>query len=128
MRKPVASLLLLSFCVGGCKENLSADQSTPQSVAEIMFASARTGKYDILKNLCSSDIDTDSDSKKVCEVSGDAALQQNFSEYFTKGKIIGEPTIDGNKAVVKILFGPDGNREESLNLVKKDGKWFLASF
>jgi len=117
-------ILLFAACKGGTK----SDQTTPRGVAEIIFSSAKSGEYAPLKDLCNSTLDTDGDSKKVCEVASDAEMQKTFKEYFSTGKVNGEPTIEGDKAAVKILFGPDGTKEETLNMEKKDGKWYLTSF
>jgi len=120
----IAALLLFSSCKG----KGGSDQSTPQGVAEIMFKSASSGDFSKLEMLCNDALDTDGDSKKVCEVTKDKELQKTFAEYFSKGKVNGEPTIEGDKAAVKIFFGPDGTKEETLNMVKKDDKWYLVSF
>ena len=128
MKKTFLYLSAALLFFASCKGKSSANQSTPQGVAEMMFNSAKTGEFATLKSLCNEAIDTDGDSKKVCEVATDTEFQKSYVEYFSKGKVNGEPTIDGDKAAVKIFFGPDGTKEETLNMVKKDDKWFLVSF
>ncbi|MEO7308869.1 MAG: hypothetical protein ABIX01_00615 [Chitinophagaceae bacterium] len=118
-----ASLLFAS-----CKGKSGGDQSTPEGVAEIIFNSARTGEFAPLKSLCNDAVDTDGDSKKVCEVATDKESQKQFVEYFSRGKVNGVASVEGDKAAVKIFFGPEGTKEETLNMVKKDDKWYLASF
>jgi len=54
--------------------------------------------------------------------------KEPFATFFSKGKINGNATIEGDKAQVPILFGPDGTKDETMNLVKKDNKWYLQSF
>jgi hypothetical protein len=121
----VASLLI--SCKGGSGSGDS--QSTPAGVANMIFNAAKSGDYSKLKNLCDASLEPDTDSKKVCEVpDGDEKLKTSFKEYFSKGKVVGEATIEGDDAKVNILFGPDGTKEETFNMKKKDGKWYLMSF
>jgi PBP1b-binding outer membrane lipoprotein LpoB len=105
------------------------DQSTPKGVAEMVFGAAKSGDYSKLKDLCDASLDTDGDAKHICDVStGDDELKAQFKEHFSKGTVTGEPVIEGDNAKVDILFGPDGTKKETLNMAKKDGKWYLTSF
>ncbi|MES2773268.1 MAG: hypothetical protein V4722_03740 [Bacteroidota bacterium] len=128
MKKTLIYTAAALIFFASCKGKSSGDQTTPQGVAEIMFSSAKSGEFAALESLCNAAVDTDGDSKKVCEVAKDKEFQKSYVEYFSTGKVNGEPTVDGDKAEVKILFGADGTKEETLNMVKKDGKWYLASF
>ncbi len=106
-----------------------ADQSTPKGVAEIIFGAAKSGDYSQLKELCNAAVESDADSKHICDVtSGDDALKAQFKEHFSKGTVTGDPIIEGDNAKIDILFGPDGTKKETLNMTKKDGKWYLVSF
>lgn len=105
------------------------DQSTPKGVANMIFSAAQSGDYSKLKNLCDESLQPDGDSKHICDVTdGDAELKKSFKEYFEKGKVVGEPTIEGDDAKVNITFGKDGTKEETFNMKKKDGKWDMISF
>ncbi len=66
--------------------------------------------------------------KYVKFLMGTMNYKKMFKEYFSKGKVVGEATIEGDDAKVNILFGPDGTKEETFNMKKKDGKWYLMSF
>lgn len=101
-------------------------QSTPAAVANTIFDAAQTGDYTALPALIASD--ADGDSKRIAAVASDAKTQVEFKKYFEKATLNGAPVIDGDKASVKIFFGPDGNKEETFEMVKVDGKWFLRSF
>jgi len=116
--------LAITGCGGDSKK--ADSQSTPGAVAETIFDAAKSGKYDGLPALI--DADADGDSKRIASVATDPATQVEFKKYFEKGKVNGEPLIDGDKASVKILFGPDGDKEETFEMVKKDNKWYLKSF
>ena len=130
MKKNILPLLIVACMLFACKGKSSgSDQSTPQGVAEIIFSSARSGDYAKLKDLCNAALEPDGDSKKICEVpDGEEKLKTSFKEYFSKGKVVGDPSIEGDKAAVKVLFGPDGTKEETFNMAKKDGKWYMVSF
>jgi len=120
--------IIAAVAITGCGgDSKSGDtQSSPRAVAETIFDAAKSGKYDALPALI--DTDADGDSKRIGSVASDAATQVEFKKYFEKGKVDGEPLIDGEKASVKILFGPDGDKEETFEMVKKDNKWYLKSF
>jgi hypothetical protein len=132
MKKIICSILitasLLSACNGG-GSGKEDGQATPAGVANIIFDAAKSGDYGKLKGLCDASLEPDGDSKKVCEVAeGDQKLKDMFKEYFSKGKVVGDATIEGDNAEVKILFGPDGTKDETFKMKKKDGKWYLMSF
>lgn len=126
---PLAIVAGILFACNGKSGGGGSDQSTPKEVAETIFSAAKSGDYNKLKGLCNADLQPDGDSKKICEVTdGDDKLKSSFKEYFSKGKVVGEPTIEGETAKVKVLFGPDGTKEETFNMAKKDGKWYMVSF
>jgi hypothetical protein len=129
MKKATIAIAIISaLAITGCSDGKknSNPQSSPGAVAETIFEAAKSGSYESLAILI--DTDADGDSKRIGSVSSDAAFQQEFKKYFEKGKLDGEPVIDGDKASVKILFGPDGDKEETFEMVKKDGNWYLKSF
>ncbi len=119
----------LIACNGASGSGSGGDQTTPTGVANMVFDAAKSGDYSKLKSLCDDSLEPDGDSKKVCGVAdGDDEYKKMFKEYFSKGKVVGEATIEGDDAKVNILFGPDGTKEETFNMKKKDGKWYLMSF
>ncbi|MEI9946137.1 MAG: hypothetical protein WDN26_18180 [Chitinophagaceae bacterium] len=129
MKKTTVVLsILASLAFTGCSEgSKKADhQNSPEAVAETIFKAAKTGDYEALPAIV--DKDADSDSKRIAAVASDPAAQAEFKKYFEKGKLNGEPMIEGDKASVKILFGPEGDREETFEMVKRDGHWYLKSF
>lgn len=131
MKKIICSLFVVACIFTACKGKAGSgdDQSTPTGVANTIFDAAKSGDYSKLKSLCDASLEPDGDSKKVCEVAdGDEKLKTMFKEYFSKGKVVGEATVEGDDAKVNILFGPDGTKEETFNMKKKDGKWYLMSF
>lgn len=131
MKAIICSLFIMASIFTACKgKSGSVDtQSTPAGVAHMIFDAAKSGDYSKLKGLCNASLEQETDSKKICEVpEGDEKLKNNFKAYFSKGKVVGEATIEGDDAKVNILFGPDGTTSETFNMKKKDGKWYLMSF
>ena len=130
MKQSIYVAIIAIAMLTGCKgKSGGGDQSTPQGAAEIIFSAAKSGDFSQLKDLCNSALESDGDSKHVCEVAtGEDKMKESFKEYFSKGKVVGDPVIDGDKAKVNIMFGPDGTKPETFNMAKKDGKWYLVSF
>jgi len=125
----IIAVSLLTACGGKSGGGGGGDQSTPQAAAEMVFSAARSGDFSHLKDLCDESLGPDGDSKDVCRVAtGEDKMKESFKEYFSKGKVVGDPVIEGDRAEVKILFGPDGTKEETFKMGKKDGKWYLMSF
>lgn len=110
-----------------CGESQVGDaQSSPRKLAEAIFHAARSGNTGGLADLV--DVDADIDAKLVAQAASDEGVREEFVRYFAKSQLKNEPVIDGEKATVDILFGPDGDKEETLEMVKKNGKWYLLSF
>ena len=120
-------IILMATACGNSNTNNQADpQASPGAVAEAIFEAARSGSFSSLPALI--DPDADGDSKRIAEAATNEQTGTDFQLYFSKGKVSGEPTVNGDKASVNILFGPDGTREETLEMVRKNGKWYLVSF
>lgn len=126
MKKALVLFAVIAVLASGCNSKSKNAQENPKAVAEAIFDAAKNSKYDGLSALI--DADGDKDSKMIAQVATDKELQKMFQEYFSKGKVNGEPVINGDAASVNILFGPDGTKEETFEMVKKDGKWYLKSF
>ena len=83
------------------------DQTNPKWVVEQVFLAAKTEDYSKLQNFCDPEGEGDGDTRDICAVStADAEMQAGFRDYFKSG-LAGETKVDGDKAMVDILFGPD---------------------
>jgi len=117
--------------------------SSPESVMNSIFHAAKTGEVGILKFLLppydeqTGKIPCDGDCKAICnpgnesmkdELRGNYTTLGDFKEYFSKAKIIGTPSITGDKAKVNFVFGPNLERNETMNMQRISGKWYLSSF
>lgn len=118
----IMTAAIMAACGGKPKDV----QTDPRLVAEAIFDAAKSGNCQGLAALV--DTEADSDSKRIAQASTDKTMQEDFQKYFSKGKVSADPVISGDKASVNILFGPDGSREETFEMVRKDGKWYLTSF
>jgi hypothetical protein len=120
------ALFALTGCGGGAAAS-KIDQSSPKGLADSIFAAARDGDLASLAGIASAD--ADGDAKRVAGVgAAEADMQKQFRDHFGKGKVNGDAKVDGDKAEVPILFGPDGTRPETLNMVRVNGVWQLQSF
>lgn len=126
MRTLIIILAMVTFITTGCSSTSKDPQTDPKALAEAIFEAAKSGNYTLLPSFVSAD--ADGDSKMIAQAATDEKIQKEFQKYFEKGKVSADPVINGETASVKILFGPDGAKEETFEMVKKDGKWYLQSF
>lgn len=122
------ALTLMVVTVVAAAAAAAPDQSTPDGVVQAIFDAAKAKDASGLKGLCDPKGENDGDTKRICEVAADSKDWKEFLQYFSKGGIQGKARVDGDKAQVSILFGPDGLKPETFNVVRRDGKWYLSSF
>jgi hypothetical protein len=104
------------------------DFTDPASVLQAVFAAAQTQDFSALSRLCDPLGDHDGDTQLICEITDDHPDKDAFVSYFAKAKIAGEPIIQGDEAHIPFTFGPNGDEEETMVLIQRDGKWYLLSF
>jgi len=101
----------------------------PVQIMQTIFMSAKTRDFSKLNGLCDPTGGNDGDTKTICNIGSQPfTAQEEFIEYFQNGKVVGTAIIIGDNASVKFKFGPDGNKDEEMNFVKINGKWYLSSF
>ena len=129
----IALCLCLAACggddpttTGGTTTQDGVDQGNPRALAASVFAMAKSGNYAALEGIAAPS--ADGDCKRIAGVGkAEPDKQAEFAKYFSKGSVSGDATIDGDKATVPILFGPEGTKTETFHMVRIDGKWFLES-
>ncbi len=126
MKSIVILLLMATTLLNACGSKNKDAQTDPRTVAEAIFDAAKSGKTEGLAALV--DMDADNDSKMIAKAATDKTMQEEFQKYFSKGKVAADPVITGETASVNILFGPEGTKEETFEMVRKNGKWYLSSF
>jgi tetratricopeptide (TPR) repeat protein len=104
--------------------------TSPESVVQAIFDAAKSGDFASLKNLCDPLGENDGDTQGICDLATDDTNREEFVQYFATGRISGDAQIspEGDKAEVPFLFGPDGDREETMGLINRDGQWYLFGF
>ena len=108
--------------------DLTLDQSDPVSVVNAIFFAAQTGDYSNLASLCDPNGDNDGDTQAICDITAESDDVDLFAEYFALGQMQGQAEVEGDEASVPFTFGPNGTDEETMNLILRDGVWYLYSF
>jgi hypothetical protein len=104
------------------------DASSPRALAESIFAIAKGGDLSLLPPIADP-VDPDGDTKDIAEIAkAPAERQAEFRRFFGPGRVTGEPKVEGDRAEVPILFGPNGDKPETFRMVRRDGRWHLQSF
>ena len=113
-------------------------QSDPKLVLEEVFKAAKDQDYSNLSKLCPPDKTNDGDTQQyICDIeSSSEEKKKEFVNYFKDGRITGKVTYSKSSSgseTAKVPFWfnhPSGESRsnETMNLVKIDGKWYLSSF
>lgn len=104
-------------------------QKSPEKLMKYIFESSNTGDFSNFRYLCDPYAESDMDVKSICYA--ELFMQQrqrDLKENFGTARIMGKPKIKGNNAEVEFAFGPSSNRLEKMNLVNRNGHWYLTSF
>jgi hypothetical protein len=106
------------------------DFTNPVAVLQAVFVAANTGEFEVLQGLCDPLAENDADTQNICDVATDDTSSDSFVEFFSTGQIAGgvEVSEDGSQIEIPFLFGPDGQREETMTLINRSGNWYLYSF
>jgi hypothetical protein len=113
-------------------------QSDPKLVLKEVFRAANEQDYSNLSQLCPPNKTNDGDTQRyICDIASSSKQEINeFISYFKNARITGEITYysssDGTK-MAKVPFwfnhpGGESRSNETMNMVKVDGKWYLSSF
>lgn len=136
LKKANSELALIKSYYGNLKNEIAQleyqktfdFQKTPEGVVKYIFSSAAKQEYSNLRYLADPYAENDGSVTNICYggvLSYD--MGQLLSEEFGKGRIMGKPKYEGNKAAVEIAIGPTNRTLETMNLVKRNGLWYLSS-
>ena len=104
-------------------------QKDPSSVMKYIFDSCKKGDLSNFRNLCDPYGENDSDVKQICYAEMLTDKQKEILKTeFKKGRIIGEPKINGDKAEVEFAFGSSSNKLEKMGMINRNGLWYLSGF
>lgn len=129
--------MLLTFSI---RAHAQIDQTTPETALEAVFQAAKSGDGEGLSLLCDPMGENDGDTECICAFDPnynrarcrEQFPAKEFKAAFQDAKITDVPKITLTNGVefaeVPFLFGPGATRKETMNMVKRDGKWYLLSF
>ena len=121
-------------CVAGCAKEIQdprsdqVDARDPKSVTASIFHAAETGRTGHLAGLCDPRGENDEDTARICAMTPEAPDWESFRRAFAAGRLNGEPRISGDRAALHFVFGEDGRDSETMELVQRDGRWYLLAF
>jgi hypothetical protein len=131
----VGLLLLLQACgtAGADPDHdhtpQALDPSDPVQVVAAIFAVAggHLGAA-VLGKLCDPLGHNDIDTRRICDYAAGFDPDGEFPMFFKAGRLNGAAFVEGDRAWVPFLFGPDGDRPDTMQLVRRDGNWYLLEF
>lgn len=122
--------LVLASCSKTIDDGGSAnvDFTNPKRVLDSVFYAARSGQSAHLASLCDPGGTANKHALRVCNEVNTSSDWPSFVEHFASGKVTSEPRITGDTAMVNFVFGQGGSESETMELVRRDGRWFLVAF
>ncbi|MBS9463961.1 hypothetical protein KIM67_16185 [Flagellimonas sp. 389] len=127
-----------AFIIVAAQSKSENFQSDPKLVLGEVFRAANKQDYSNLNTLCPPNKTNDGDTQRyICDIASSSEQTINeFISYFKNARVSGEVTYflssDGTEmAKVPFWFNhPSGESRsnETMNMVKVEGKWYLSSF
>lgn len=106
-------VLLVVACSGGVN-------STPKTAVEEYLKAGAAGKFDVLKSLC-----TDEAPQDLCNP--ETEDHEEVIKILKTAKIVGEPNINENMALVKVsITNGEETAEFEFPLEKQEDQWLLS--
>jgi hypothetical protein len=111
-------------------ESKTSDFALPEEVVQAVFDAAQSGDFAALAYLCDPLGENDGDTQMICDAATDDTNREEIVQFFAKGRITGDTQMgpNDNEAQVPFLFGPDGDSEETMVLIMRNGRWYLFGF
>ena len=129
LRASALALLALG-CAVEVQDPRSAevDFTSPKSVTASIFYAAESGRTEHLAGLCDPTGAGDGDTRRICAMRPGAPGWDSFRKNFARARLNGEPRVSDDRAHLDFVFGPDGTDSETMELVRRGGRWYLSSF
>ena len=127
-------LLLTAIVAFGCSKTIDdrgaeiVDFTNPKRVLASVFFAAKHDKADHLATLCDPEGSANKHALRICRQTWQGEDWRSFQRQFAQGRLIGEARISGDRALINFVFGPQGTDPETMELVRRDGNWFLKAF
>ena len=111
----------------GITATASADRSTPDGAMRQFIQFAAEGKFEQIRAFA--DPECDGDVRELCAIADSSEKDKHrYQNFFGGGKVLGAARIDGDKAQVDFTMGDQQEKQETMNLQRIEGVWFLSSF
>lgn len=103
-------------------------QKNPKGVIEHIFFGFKIKNFEKFRHLYDPYVEGDEEMLWLCNIQSVPTFhKESFYESFHNPRIMGEPKIDGNKAIIEIAMGPSSDKLEKIELVKRLDNWYLSS-
>jgi hypothetical protein len=125
--------LVLGLSVG-CEKKIAdpvraeVDFGDPKAVIGALFWAAAHDDDTHLAALCDPRGENDAETARVCRLTRTSPDWAAFREAFARGRLSGEPRVSGDHAAIYFVFGPGADESETMELVRRDGRWYLWAF
>jgi hypothetical protein len=134
--RALAAALASALAAGaaGCADEVQDPRSAdvdfhdPKSVVGSIFYAAETGRSEHLRRLCDPKGGGNRQTRRICAMRPGAHDWDSFRRNFARARLNGEPRISGDRARLDFVFGAAGNESETMELVRRDGRWYLSAF
>lgn len=133
-RNSILALFALAALAGACAKEVKDPRSgrvdfrDPKSVVASIFYAAESGRAEHLKTLCDPRGENDEDTARICRLTPAAPEWADFRVQFARAHLNGEPRVAGDRAALHFVFGPRATDSETMELVRRDGRWYLFEF
>lgn len=130
----LVSALALASGLGGCDKKVDdrgsaeVDFSSAKRVVSSVFHAAKTGESQHLATLCDPEGEANRHALRVCSQVAGGEDWAEFAAQFSHAKLIGEARITEDRAQVNFVFGKSGTERETMELVRREGRWYLLAF
>jgi hypothetical protein len=133
-KEQVYQLVCVALALGACDKKVDdrgsseVDFTNAKRVVSSVFHAAQSGESDHLATLCDPKGQANEHVMRICAQEKGGEDWQAFVKQFARGKLIGEARISGDRALVNFVFGEQGTDPETMELVLREGNWYLLAF
>ena len=129
MKKVILIIFISFITTSSFAQKRTPNQNSPINTVEEIFRCARTGDFSQIHLLCDPLGKGDGDTKELCNIKlQDHTTKVMFRQLFKLAYSLDEEIIEKQGAKVNFRFGPKAQQQETMHLVKRNGKWYLSSF
>ncbi|WP_037319728.1 hypothetical protein [Salegentibacter sp. Hel_I_6] len=102
-------------------------QNSPKGVVEHLFLGFKNKDFEKFSSLCDPYFEAKGEYVWLCNIEAlPGFAKDKLFEKYANPRIIGEPNIQDDKATIEIATGPNSDKLEKVNLVRRLDKWYLS--